>query len=68
MKSEIEKLSYSLGVNIGMSMKPQGIEEVDVELLSQAIKDVLEGNELKMDSEEVGKTLKAHFTKFQESK
>jgi FKBP-type peptidyl-prolyl cis-trans isomerase FklB len=65
MKNELEKLSYSIGVNIGMSMKPQGIEEIDVQLLSQAINDVLEGNKLKMDHEEVGNTLRAHFANVQ---
>ena len=65
MKNEIEKLSYSLGVNIGLSLKPQGVDKVDAELLAGAINDVVSGADLKLDQEEIKEILQSHFSKLQ---
>jgi FKBP-type peptidyl-prolyl cis-trans isomerase FklB len=65
MKNDIQKLSYALGVNIGLSLKPQGVEEVDVQMLSNGINDVISGSELKMEKEEVHSILKNHFEQLQ---
>ncbi|MDF1696297.1 MAG: FKBP-type peptidyl-prolyl cis-trans isomerase [Saprospiraceae bacterium] len=65
MKNDTEKLSYALGVNIGLSLKPQGVKEIDVELLVGGINDIINGSELQMEKEEVGNVLKAHFERLQ---
>ena len=66
MKNDLEKLSYALGVNIGFSMKPQGLENVDIQQLVSGISDVINDSELKMEKEEVGNLLKEHFSKLQD--
>jgi len=65
MKSDVEKLSYSLGINIGSSLKPQGVDEVDVQLLVEGINDVITGSTPKIDIEEVRSILNNHFSKLQ---
>ena len=65
MKNDTQKLSYALGVNIGLSLKPQGVEEVDVQMLVDGINDVISGSELQMDQGEVHSILKNHFEQLQ---
>ncbi|MGB2807707.1 MAG: peptidylprolyl isomerase [Sedimentisphaerales bacterium] len=43
-KTEMEKVSYVIGMQIGTNMKSQGIE-INVKLLAQGIEDVLTGKE-----------------------
>ncbi|HYG21160.1 MAG TPA: FKBP-type peptidyl-prolyl cis-trans isomerase N-terminal domain-containing protein [Verrucomicrobiae bacterium] len=54
-----EKLSYSIGMSIGSSIKRAGFE-VDPEIVSRAIKEVLSGAELKMTEQEAQQTIMAH--------
>lgn len=65
MKNELEKLSYSLGINIGMSIKSQGVDEIDAQLLGEAISDVLSNSKPKISPEEAGAILNEHFSKLQ---
>src|SRR5215472_6312259 len=46
-KDQKEKLSYALGMNIGSSLKRSGFE-VDLDVLTGALKDSVAGQEMKM--------------------
>ena len=48
LKTERDKISYSLGVEMGNNLKRQGID-VDTALLAQGIKDALGGGKLLLD-------------------
>ena len=48
LNTEMEKVSYSLGVNVAKSVKNQGLTSIDSEAIAQAFSDVFEGNELKI--------------------
>lgn len=65
MKTELDTVSYSLGVNIAKNMQSQGLEELNSELLSKGIDDVLAKNELAISQEEADKLLQSYFTKLQ---
>lgn len=56
-KDNREKISYSLGVNIGNSMKTQGAD-VDVDLVAAGLRDVM-GGKAKVSEQEVRETLMA---------
>lgn len=56
LKTEREKLSYSLGMDIGNNLKRQSIE-IDPEIFSRAIKDVLTGSEPSLSEEEFRETM-----------
>ena len=58
LKDQKAKLSYSIGMSIGGSLKLQGAE-VDVELLSKAIKDSLAGTNTLITQQEMQETLKS---------
>lgn len=68
MKNELEKLSYSLGINIGANLQSQGLDKLDSGMLAQAIDDVFNGAELKIDMQEAGAFLNEHFEKMQAKK
>ena len=51
-KTEMEKLSYSLGVNMATGVKAQGLETIDANALAKAFKDVFEGNALDISEED----------------
>ena len=63
MKTEIDSVSYALGVNIGENIKGQ-FKDVNVDVLSQAIKDAYKG-ETNMTMDEAGPMLQAYAQKAQ---
>ena len=51
MKNELEKLSYSLGANVGASLKAQGITDLDLEIFMEALNDqVIIGDLKRLDA------------------
>mgnify|MGYP001562771382 FL=1 len=42
LNTEMEKVSYSLGVNVAKSVKSQGLESIDSDAIAKAFKDVFE--------------------------
>ena len=58
LKTQGEKVSYSIGVDIGRTLKSQGIE-VDGDILASGIRDALSGAELKLDDEAMRTTMTA---------
>lgn len=60
-----ERLSYAIGVQIGGSLKRQGLDkDIDTKVLGEAITDVLKGHKPRLSEEE----MKAAFEKFQKQK
>jgi FKBP-type peptidyl-prolyl cis-trans isomerase FklB len=47
-----EKLSYALGMNLGQQLKQSGVD-VDVDLIAQAIRDVMEGKPTQIQESEI---------------
>ena len=66
-ETEIEKASYSLGVNMATGVKSQGFDSLDVNLLAKAFKDVYEENDLDISEEDGMKILQEYFGKIQET-
>lgn len=62
LETEMEKVSYSLGVNIATSLKQQGWE-LDAKTLSTAISDVLEGNKLAITEQDANTILQSYQEK-----
>jgi FKBP-type peptidyl-prolyl cis-trans isomerase FklB len=52
LKTRMDSVSYAIGCNIGNSFKTQQIP-VDVDLLAQAIKDVIAGKNVKMPDDKI---------------
>ena len=52
LESEMDKVSYAIGSQIGQNFKRQGIE-IKLEILTRGIKDALEGKEAALSEEEM---------------
>ena len=46
----MDKLSYALGIGIGTQLSGMGASNLNIDDFAQAIKDVIAGNELKVDN------------------
>lgn len=58
-KSEDQKFSYIMGVQIGKQLKNQGLKDIDADEVSQAIKDVLNDRDLALSETEMQELLTA---------
>jgi len=56
LKTEREKISYGIGMDIGENMKRQSID-IDPDILAQGMKDVFAGNKLLLTEEEFRNTM-----------
>lgn len=63
-----EQVSYSLGLNIALSIKEQGFEDIDLNFLSQAIADVYGKQSLQIDPNQAGQILDQYFNEMQNKK
>jgi len=61
LKTNLQSASYSIGVNIGQSLKAQGLEEIDAQALSKAIVDVLGKNDLAISEKDAQKIVQDFF-------
>ena len=68
LKTEMEKVSYSLGVNMASSVKSQGLDSIDANAVAKAFNDVFEGNDLDISEEESMTILQEFFGKIQAEK
>ncbi len=63
LNTEMEKVSYSLGVNVATSVKNQGLTSIDSKAIAQAFTDVFDGNDLKISEQESNLILQDFFGK-----
>lgn len=68
INTEMEKVSYSLGINVAKSVKSQGLESIDADAVAQAFKDVFEGKTLQISEEEANLVLNDYFKKMADKK
>jgi FKBP-type peptidyl-prolyl cis-trans isomerase FklB len=67
-ETEMEKVSYSLGVNMASSVKSQGLDSIDANAVAKAFNDVFQGNDLDISEEESMTILQEFFGKLQAEK
>jgi FKBP-type peptidyl-prolyl cis-trans isomerase FklB len=67
-ETEMEKVSYSLGINVATGVKAQGLDTIDANAVAKAFNDVFEGNDLDISEEESMKVLQDYFGKLQAAK
>lgn len=52
IKTDLDKASYSLGMNIGTSLKGEGVSEINVEMFAKGLTDIMKGNTLELSVQE----------------
>ena len=53
LKTDEQKFSYVVGVQIGNNLMRQGLNDIDLKAMNQAISDVLKGHELRLTQDEM---------------
>lgn len=66
LENEIDKISYSLGVNMAQNLKGQGLNKLNYSALTQGVKDVYGSDDVKIDPFQAQKILQEFFQKKQE--
>ena len=68
LDSDIDSVSYSLGINVARNVKSQGLEEINAAAVAQAFKDVFEGDTVLISDANANKALNDYFQKMQKLK
>ncbi|MFC2151935.1 FKBP-type peptidyl-prolyl cis-trans isomerase [Bacteroidota bacterium] len=66
LESEIDTVSYAIGVSIGTSVKQQNLPDLNIDKISEAIEDVLNSMELKLTLEQSQMILTDYIKTIQE--
>lgn len=67
LDTQIDSVSYSLGVNIGKNIKAQGVEQLNVNALAKAMNDVFGDETLKIDEMTSNMVIQNYFENLQSS-
>ena len=65
LNTETEKVSYSLGLSIGKSIKSQGFDSLNLAIFNKAVRDVFNGTDTLINDEEANKMLNDYFSNLQ---
>ena len=66
--NELEKVSYSIGINVATSIKSEGLDSINSFYISKGFQDVFENKDLAIDIEESNKIIGDYFNKKQDAK
>lgn len=68
LQTEIDKVSYSIGMNLGQSFVQQGVQELNFEALAQGAKDIFAKADLQISIQDANTIVQQFFTGLQEQK
>lgn len=61
LTTELQKISYSLGVLMASSVRSQGADTLDIDAVAAAFRDVFESNDLKISQQDANNTVQAYM-------
>lgn len=65
LKTELDTVSYGLGVNIAENLSNQGLTELNVAALAEGMEDYISKSDLKLSKEEIGTLLNSYMQSLQ---
>ncbi len=68
LKTELDTVSYSLGVNIGNNIKQQGVKDLNLKALMKGMEQALAGDSTWLNDQEAMSAIQGYFTKISETK
>jgi len=68
LKTELDSVSYGLGVNIASNIKTQGIKELNLQAMMKGMEHILAGDSPWMGDQEAMMAIQGYFTKISEAK
>lgn len=61
--TDLDKASYSLGMNIGASLKGEGVSQINAEVFAKGLSDMLNGGKLELSMQEAYETIQDFLAK-----
>ncbi|MBP5583536.1 MAG: FKBP-type peptidyl-prolyl cis-trans isomerase [Bacteroidales bacterium] len=61
--TDLDKASYSLGMNIGASLKGEGVSQINAEMFAKGLSDMLNGSKLELSMQEAYETIQDFLAK-----
>ena len=61
--TDLDKASYSLGMNIGASLKGEGVNQINAEVFAKGLSDMLNGGKLELSMQEAYETIQDFLAK-----
>jgi len=68
LQDELGKVSYSIGLNVGMSLAQKGFSELNNEAVVAGLADALAGSDLKIDPQEANQLLQSYMAQVEAKK
>lgn len=68
LSDELGKVSYGIGLNVGLNLAQKGITELKAEAVAAGLADALKGSNFQIDPQEANQLLQAFMTKAEQSK
>ena len=68
LKTELDTVSYGLGVNIGSNIKQQGVKNLNLNALMKGMEQALAGDSTWLNDQEAMSAIQGYFTKISEAK
>ena len=66
--NELERVSYSIGINVATSIKSEGLDSINSFYISKGFQDVFENKDLAINIEESNKIIGEYFNRKQDAK
>lgn len=63
IQTDLDKASYSLGMNIGTSLQGEGVTEINAEMFAKGLDDMMKKNTLKLSLQEAYETIQEFLAK-----
>jgi FKBP-type peptidyl-prolyl cis-trans isomerase FklB len=63
LDTELDSVSYAIGVDIGQNIKGQGFDEINAEAIAKGFEDIFKENETMMTKEDANKYVREYFQK-----
>lgn len=68
LNTDTDKISYSIGVNLGKSFAQQGVGELNYDAFVAGLKDIMTNTDLKISEQEANELVQQYFTSLQEKR
>lgn len=68
LKSQVDSVSYAIGINIGQNFKNQNLTNLDLNLLQKGMEDVLKGRPMPLDNNQCNAIIQGYMQKQQAKK
>ena len=68
LNTQIDSVSYSLGISVANNLKSSGFESIETQALASAFSDVFEGNEVKINEEDANMLIQEYFVELSQKK